>query len=71
MVSGKTPLFVIGPFHSFRIPHFIFLKISFCQFLAVSFGSVAFSIVVLSTKKGYSIFLRKVFVFQKKKQLQG
>ena len=31
----------------------------------VLYGNVAFSILVLSTKKWYSDFLKKVFVFQK------
>ena len=33
--------------------------------MAVLYGNDAFSILVLSTKKRYSSFLKKVFVFQK------
>ena len=49
LASGKTLLFVSGPFFTFYISHSIFLNIGFRR---VSFlGSVVFSIVVLSTKK--------------------
>ena len=33
--------------------------------MTVLYGNDAFSILVLSTKKRYSSFLKKVFVFQK------
>ena len=33
--------------------------------MAVLYGNDAFTILVLSTKKRYSSFLKKVFVFQK------
>ena len=33
--------------------------------MAVFYENDAFSILVLSTKKGYSSFLKKVFIFQK------
>ena len=60
VVTGKTPLFVLGLFCSH---HSICLNIGFwyCSFVC----NDAFSILVLSTKKLYSSFLKKVFVFLK------
>ena len=58
VVTGKTPLFVIGPFCS---PHSICFNIG----RAVFNGNDVFSILLVSTKKWYSSFLKKVFVFQK------
>ena len=55
-------LFVIGPFCTICIPNLSLLTLAFDR--VVLFGSFAFSIVVLSTKKRYSIFLRKVFVLK-------
>ena len=60
VVTGKTPYFVIDPF---RTPHSIYLNIA-CD-RAVLYGNVAFTILVLLTKKRYSSFLKKVFLFQK------
>ena len=51
----QTPFFVIGTFCSH---HFIFI----C--LDIGFWYDAFSILLLSTKKRYSSFLKKVFIFQ-------
>ena len=59
-VTGKTPLFVIGQFCSRRS---ICLNIDFDR--AVLNENDAFSILVVSTKKHYPSFLKKVFVFQK------
>ena len=60
VVSGKTPFFV-------KV-HFI-LPILFALILvfdgAVLYDNITLSIVVLSTKKRYFNFLKKVFVFQK------
>ena len=55
-------LFVIDPFCTICIPNLSLLTLAFDR--AVLFGSFAFSIVVLSTKKRYSIFLRKVFILK-------
>ena len=55
-------LFVICPFCTICIPNLSLLTLAFDR--VVLFGSFAFSIVVLSTKKRYSIFLRKVFVLK-------
>ena len=60
VVTAKTPFFVIGPFCTH---HSICLNMA--SDMAVLYGNDAFSISVLSTKKRYSSFLRKVFVFQK------
>ena len=61
VVTGKTPFFVISPS---RTPHSICLNIGFADW-AVFYGNVAFSILVLSSKKRSSNFLKKVFVFEK------
>ena len=53
--NEKTPFFVIGPFCT---PHSIYLDIGF-------YGNDALSVLVLSTKKQCSSFLKKVFVIQK------
>ena len=58
-VSGKTPFLMIYPFCT---PDSICLNFGFRQ---GSFGNVALSIVELSTKKQYSGFLKKIFVYQK------
>ena len=64
VASGKIALFMIGHFVHYVFPILFFLKIvGFAR--VVLFKSVAFSTVALSTKKRYSIFLRKFFVFQK------
>ena len=60
LVIGKVLFFVKSPF---CIPHSIYLNIGFWQDSFV--WNVAFSILVLSTKKRYPSFLKKVFVFQK------
>ena len=60
VVTGKTPFFMIGPF---------VLTILFILTLAsdttVLYENDAYSILVLSSKKRYSSFLKKVFVFKK------
>ena len=55
VVTGKTPFFC----EKLCTPHSIYLN------RAVLYGNVAFSILLLSTKKQYSSFLKKVLVFQK------
>ena len=62
VVTGKTPFFLIGPFCSH---HFICLNMALASDMAVLNENHAFSILVLSTRKQYSSFLKKVFVFQK------
>ena len=57
--SSKSGFFV----NSFCAPHSLCLNIRMCR--SVLYGNVALSIVVLSTKKRYSGFSEKVFVFQK------
>ena len=59
VVTGKTPLFVIGPFCS---RHSICLNIGFWQ---SSFEWKWCVFNLSSTKKHYSSFLKKVFVFEK------
>ena len=54
-------IFVIGPF---RTPSSICLNTGFCD-RAVLYGNVAFLILVVSTKKPYSSFLKKGFIFHK------
>ena len=61
VVTGKTPFFVIGPFCT---PDSICLINGFFSQGSL-YGNGAFSILVFSTKKRYSNFLKKVFVFQK------
>ena len=56
VVTGKTPFFC----EKLCTPHSIYLSDR-----AVLYGNVAFSILLLSTKKQYSSFLKKVLVFQK------
>ena len=58
-VSGKTSFLMI---YSFCTPDSICLNIGFRQ---GCFGNVALLIVELSTKKRYSGFLKKIFVYQK------
>ena len=60
VVSDKTPLFVID---SFCTPILFVLTLAFGR--AVLYENMAFSMVVLSTKKQYSSFSKKLFVFQK------
>ena len=60
MITGKTPFFMIGPF-LFTI---LFL-LTLVSDMAILYGNDAFSILVLSTKKPHSGFLKKVLVFQK------
>ena len=60
MVRGKTVTFVISPFCT---PYSICLTMAFDW--AVSNGNVAFSIIVLSIKKLYSSFSKRVLVFLK------
>ena len=56
VATGKTPFFVIGPFCT---PHFISLK-NWASEGAVFYGNVALLILVVSTKKLYSNFLKSV-----------
>ena len=58
--TGKTPFFVIGPFCT----HILF-ALTLTSDMAVLYGNDALSMLVLSTKKWYSSFLKRVFVFQK------
>ena len=58
IANGKTPFYVIGPFCTH---HSICLNIG----LAVLNGNDGFLMLVLSTKKHYLSFLKKIFVFQK------
>ena len=60
LVTGKTPFFVIHPFCS----HYS-IVITMASDMAVLYGNDAYSILVLSSKKQYSSFLIKVFIFQK------
>ena len=60
VVTGKTPLFEIAPF---LLPVLFVLKLVSDR--AVLYENVAFSIIVLSTKKQNSGFLKRVCVFQK------
>ena len=60
VVSGKTPLTLISPF---CVPILFVLALAFER--AVLYRNVVFSIVVLSTRKQYTNFSKKVFVFQK------
>ena len=60
VVTGKTPFFTIGPFCN---P--ILFVLTLASGRTVLYGNVTFSILVLSTKKPYSNFLKKVFVFEK------
>ena len=59
-VLGKTPLFCKV---SFVLPILFVLTLVFDN--AVLYGNVAFSIIVLSSKKSYSSFLKIDLVFQK------
>ena len=59
VVTGKTPFFV----KSFVLP-ILFIS-TLLSDRAVLYGNVAFSILLLLTKKQYSSFLKKVLVFQK------
>ena len=58
---AKNPFFVIGPFCIF---HFICLNI-LASDMPVLYENDGFSILVISIKKQYFSFLKKVFVFQK------
>ena len=62
VVTGKTLSFVIG---SFCTHHSICLLASLAAGMVVLYGNDPFSILMLSTKKRYYNFLKKVFVFQK------
>ena len=53
---------MIGPFST---PHFILFVLTLTSIRAVLYGNVTSSILVLSTKKRYSSFLKRVCVFQK------
>ena len=59
VVPGKTPFSVIAPICS---PHSICLTLASDR--AVLCGNIALSILVITTKRRYSSFLKKVFVFQ-------
>ena len=60
VVTGKVPLFGIGPFYTYQ---------STCLNIGIWYGSFhgnnVFPISVVWTEKQYSIFLKKLFVFQK------
>ena len=56
--SSKTPLFMIGPFCP---PYSICLNTGFWRW--IFYGNVAFSIIVLSTKKKILLFCKKGFRF--------
>ena len=58
VVTGKTPLFVIGPFS-------ILFVLTLASDRTVLNGNGVFSVLLVSTKKGYSSFLKKAFVLQK------
>ena len=60
VVTGKTPFLVIGPF----VLTTLFI-LTLTSDMTVFYGNDAFFILVLSTKKCFSSFLKKVFVFQK------
>ena len=60
VVTGKTRFFVIGPF---VLP--ILFVLTLASGRAVLCGHVAFSILVLSTKKWFSSFVKGVCVLQK------
>ena len=60
VVTGKTPFLVIGPF----VLTTLFI-LALTSDMTVFYGNDAFFILVLSTKKCFSSFLKKVFVFQK------
>ena len=57
--TGKTPFFVIDPF---RTPFFV---LTLASDRAVSYVIVAFSVLVVSTKKRHSRLLKRNCVFQK------
>ena len=59
-VTGKNPFFVIGP--SLFPSHYV---LSSASDRVVLYGNIAFSVLVLATRKRYSSFLEKVFVFEK------
>ena len=52
VVTGKTPFFVIGPHF---VPTVLFV-LTLTSDIVVLYGNTAFSILVLSTIKRYSIF---------------
>ena len=56
VVTGKTPFFMIGPF----VLTFLFV-LTLASDMAVLYESDAFSILVLSTKKWYCSFFKKIF----------
>ena len=60
VLSGKNPFFVI---RLLGISHYVFLALPSDR--VVLYGNFASSILLLSTKKQYSSFLKKAFVFQK------
>ena len=59
VVTGKPTFFVIDVFCAYRS----ILTMAFD--MAVLYGNDAFSILVLSTKKWYYSYLKKIFIFQK------
>ena len=61
VVTGKTTFFVIGPFCT----HYSICLFLLAFYMAVLYGNSALSRLLLSTKKRYSSFLKKLFVFQK------
>ena len=66
VVKGfKSSLFVIGPFCSRHSVLFYLFVLILASDRAVLNGSYVFSILVVSTKKRYSSFLKLVFVFEK------
>ena len=62
--TGKTPLFLMGPFCTAGI-HFFLFVLRLASDRAVLYVDVIFLILVLSTKKLYSSFLKTVWFFQK------
>ena len=60
MVTGKTPFFAICPFCTHHS-----ISLTLASDMTVFYGNDAFSILLLSTKKRHSIFLKKAFIFQK------
>ena len=54
MITDKTPFFLLT----------ILFVLTLASDMTVLYGNDALSILVLSTKKQYSSFLKKVFIFQ-------
>ena len=61
VVTGKSLFFVIGPFM-----YLCSICLNTRFYVAVLYGNVAFSILVLSAKKRYPSFFKKGFVFKSK-----